>query len=150
MEWWVWLVVSLVLLLLELATPGGFYFVFFGVSALLVGVLTALGITTTDWVEWLLFSAFAIVATALFRRPLLKRFGADLPGVEVDTLVGETAMLLEEIQPGGLGKGELRGTSWNVCNQGRDELRRGQRCRVQRVDGLTLFVNGTESTGASH
>lgn len=150
MEWWIWLVVGLALLVLEIATPGGFYFIFFGASALLVGALTALGVTTTDWVEWGLFSVFAIGTTALFRKPLMLKFGAGLPSPSVDTLVGEMAVVLEAIQPGGLGKAELRGSSWNLCNEGREGLTRGQRCRVQRVDGLTLFVNGAGSPGASN
>ena len=150
MDWWIWLVVGFALLALEIATPGGFYFVFFGAGALLVGLLTALGITTTDWVQWMLFSVFAIVTTALFRRPLLRKFGAGMPSPTVDSLVGEMALVLGPIQPGGLGKAELRGTSWSLCNEGREGLTQGQRCRVQRVDGLTLFVNGAGSPSASN
>ena len=43
MEWWMWIVLGLALLMLEMATPGGFYFIFFGASALLVGVLDLVG-----------------------------------------------------------------------------------------------------------
>ena len=41
--WWHWLVLGLVLLAAELASAGGFYIIFFGVGALVVGVLAALG-----------------------------------------------------------------------------------------------------------
>ena len=150
MVWWIWVVLGFALLVLELATPGGFYFVFFGASALLVGFLTALGITTTDWVEWLLFSVFAIAATALFRRPLLKRFAATIPGGPIDSLVGETATALEGIQPGAWGKAELRGTSWKACNSGGEVLIQGQRCRVERVDGLSIFIRSAESGSSSN
>ena len=37
--WWHWLVLGLVLVVSEMATPGGFYIVFFGVGALAVGIL---------------------------------------------------------------------------------------------------------------
>ncbi len=144
MIWWIWIVLGCALLLLELATPGGFYFIFFGASALIVGLLSAVGITSTDWVEWLLFSVFAIGATALFRRPLLQKFGAGLPGREVDSLIGETATVMEAIHPGAIGKAELRGTSWKACNASGESLVRGQRCRVERVDGLTIFVRSAE------
>ena len=140
MIWWLWIVLGCALLLLEMATPGGFYFAFFGVSALIVGLLTGVGITTTDWVEWLLFSIFAIGTTALFRKPLLQKFGATVPGREVDSLVGEMATATEGIAPGGFGKAELRGTSWNACNSSAEILVRGQRCLVERIDGLTIFV----------
>ena len=145
MVWWIWIVLGFALLLLELATPGGFYFVFFGASALIVGFLTALGVTTTDWVEWLLFSLGAIGATALFRRPLIQRFSASTLSREVDSLVGEMATALEGIQPGSWGKAELRGSSWKACNAGGEVLVSGQRCRVERVDGLSLFIRSAAS-----
>jgi membrane protein implicated in regulation of membrane protease activity len=150
MIWWMWIVLGCALLLLEIATPGGFYFIFFGASALLVGFLTAAGLTSTDWVEWLLFSVFAIGATAVFRKPLLQKFGASTLRGEVDTLVGETATATEPIQPGGFGKAELRGTSWNACNASTESLVRGQRCRVERVDGLTIFVRSAEPGATSN
>ncbi len=39
MIWWYWVVLGLLLTGLELATPGGFFVIFFGVGALLVGGL---------------------------------------------------------------------------------------------------------------
>jgi len=149
MVWWIWIVLGFALLLLELATPGGFYFIFFGISALLVGGLTLLGLTETDWVEWLLFSVFAIGTIAGFRKPLLRRFGVGSPSRDVDSLIGETATAMETIQPGGLGKAELRGASWKACNAGGDGITRGQRCRVERVDGLTLFVRSAGPVGSN-
>ena len=149
MIWWLWIVLGCALLLLEMATPGGFYFAFFGASALVVGILTGVGITPTDWVQWLLFSIFAIGATALLRKPLLQMFGATRGG-EVDSLVGETATATEGIAPGGFGKAELRGTSWNACNASPEILVRGQRLRVERVDGLTIFVRSAEPGAGSN
>jgi membrane protein implicated in regulation of membrane protease activity len=58
----------------------------------------------------------------------------------VDTLVGETAIVSEDIAAGAVGKAELRGTSWTVRSRAMEALRRGQRCRVEQVDGLTLWV----------
>jgi inner membrane protein len=39
-----------------------------------------------------------------------------------------------------VGKAEMRGTSWNTRNIGDQPLARGQRCRVERVEGLMIFV----------
>src|SRR6185503_11993419 len=125
MIWWIWIVLGLALLVLEIATPGGFYFIFFGASAILVGFLTASGTIATDWVEWLLFSVFAIGATGLFRKPLLQKFGPTMPNREVDSLVGETATAMEQIHPGAVGKAELRGTPWSAVNNSQESLVRG-------------------------
>jgi membrane protein implicated in regulation of membrane protease activity len=150
MAWWTWILLGFALVLLELATPGGFYFIFFGASALVVGVLAGLDLTTVAWFEWLLFSVFAIVATAIFRPVLVKRFGPSLEGPAVDTLVGETATAMERINPSGIGKVELRGSAWSATNTGNEGLARGERCRVERVDGLMLYVRQAEPFARSN
>src|SRR5688500_4320057 len=91
MVWWYWIVVGLALTALELATPGGFFAIFFAVSALLIGVLELLGIVERDWMQWVLFPALALVALAIFRRPLLALMRGR-QGEPVDSLVGEVAL----------------------------------------------------------
>jgi membrane protein implicated in regulation of membrane protease activity len=98
----------------------------------------------------MLFSIFAAGATTLFRQRVLNRFGPRMPSGEVDTLIGEVATALEGIQPGAVGKAELRGSSWTAFNSGSRQLERGQRCRVERVDGLTLFIRAAEPGSSSH
>jgi inner membrane protein len=141
MLWWIWILGGLALFAFELLTPGGFFVIFFGVGALVVGLLAGLGIIEAGAVEWLLFSAISIISLLLFRKPLLewmkRREG---PRAPVDSLVGETAVLTEDLPAGGVGKAELRGTSWNVRARESGALPRGQRTRVERVDGLTLWV----------
>ena len=44
MQWWIWVVAAVALLAVELLTPGGFYFLFFGVGALAAGALTLAGV----------------------------------------------------------------------------------------------------------
>jgi membrane protein implicated in regulation of membrane protease activity len=77
----------------------------------------------------------------LFRGPLLKRLKTmDRKGPPVDSMVGEVAIPLEDLAPGSTGKAELRGTEWSVHNAAATPLRKGQRSRVTRVDGLTLWI----------
>jgi len=142
MEWWIWLLLGLFLLLLEMLTPGGFYTIFFGIGAIVVGVLVALGLAEPLWLQWLLFSVLSVMALVLFRRPLLERMQPVAPPREVDSLVGQTALAVDEIPVGDVGKAELRGASWSARNVGANKLLRGQRCRVERVEGLTLCVRG--------
>ena len=140
MLWWVWTLLGLALLGLEVVTPGGFYVLFFGVGAIVVGVLAGLGIGGPPWVQWLLFSVISIVSLALFRDRLLRRMSPAGPPPSIDTLEGEVDVLLEDIAPGAFGKAELRGTAWTARNAGDGVLARGQRCRVTRVDGLTITI----------
>jgi hypothetical protein len=144
MNWWLWLVLGLILIGLEVLTPGGFYVLFFGVGALMVGTLAGLGWGGPTWLQWLLFSAISVVSLLIIRPHLIRLTRSQERPDPMDTLEGETAILTEEVAPGGVGKAELRGTTWTVLNRDERPLPRGRRCRVVKVDGLTLWVRGEE------
>jgi inner membrane protein len=137
MIWWLWIVAGLALLVIELVTPGGLFALFFGAAALLVAPLSALGMGAV-W-QWILFSVASLALLATVRRPLQEKLSRSSP-VRVDSLVGEEVVLLEELAPGATGRAELRGSPWSVRTASAASLRAGQRCRVVRVDGLTLWL----------
>jgi inner membrane protein len=141
MIWWYWMLLGLVLLGVEMATPGGFYILFFGLAALAVGTVTGVGLIQEEWLQWMLFSVLAILSLLVFRGPLLARIKTqDKEMPIVDSIVGESAMPLEDLVPSGTGKAELRGTTWTAHNAGPALLKKGQRCKVERVEGLTLWI----------
>jgi membrane protein implicated in regulation of membrane protease activity len=137
--WWVWLLFGLVLLILEVQAFGNFYLMFFGAGALLVGLVTALGIVEADWLEWVLFTTLSVGALALFRARILQTLASSTSN-KVDSMIGETAIVVDDIAGGGVGKAELRGTVWNAQNGGASVAPKGARCRVERVEGLTLWI----------
>ena len=143
--WWGWFLFGFALLGLEMAAPGGFYFMFFGTGAVLVGVLAWTGLLSEAWVELTLFSAFSVVSSLFFRKPLLARFGAKPSEAVIDSLVGETGTVIDDIDPGAFGKVELRGSAWRAKNIGDGTLKRGDRGRVGQVDGLVLWIRREES-----
>lgn len=138
--WWHWLVVGLLLVLVELATPGGFFVMFFGLAAVVVGLLAGAGMGGPLWFQLLLFSGLSIVSLVLFRARLLRRFQRDPQAPQVDSLVGEIGLLEGAIAPGQIGRIEVRGAAWSARNATSSEIPRGMRCRVVRVNGLMLDV----------
>jgi membrane protein implicated in regulation of membrane protease activity len=140
MVWWLWVLAGIALLAFEVATPGGLFALFFGVGALCVAPLAALGLPET--IQWLAFSAISLVGLATLRGQLLRRLGnKPAPSAEIaGELVGEQAVLTTDLAAGGEGKAELRGTPWTVRAASGIPLAKGQRCRVERVEGLTLWV----------
>jgi membrane protein implicated in regulation of membrane protease activity len=60
-------------------------------------------------------------------------------------MVGELAVALDPIAPGGQGRAELRGTTWTARNLASTPLAAGQSIRVERIDGLTIHVRPEES-----
>jgi membrane protein implicated in regulation of membrane protease activity len=138
--WWHWLVFGLLLMMGEVATPGGFYIIFFGIGAVAVGLLSGLDAAGPVWFQILLFSALSIGSLLLFRARLLRWLQLDPQRPPVDALVDEIATATTVLAPGEVGKVELRGSSWSARNVSETALTPGARCRVLAVEGLMLKV----------
>lgn len=138
--WWHWLVLGLVLAVAEIAAAGGFYLLFFGIGATLVGVLAAFGAAGPTWMQTLLFTVLSAGSLLLFRTRLLKAVQHDPQAPAIDTLVGEVGAVVDALSPGAVGRIELRGTVWSARNDGGGPLPVGARCRITRVEGLLLHV----------
>jgi inner membrane protein len=141
MQWWHWLALGLILVALEMAAAGGFYVIFFGIAALAIGGLHLFDLAGPVWFQFLLFSVISVAALLLFRNPLIRLLKLDEKAADdVDSMVGETAVPLEDIAPGAVGRAELRGSAWTARNGTGATLARGQRCRVVRVERLMIVL----------
>lgn len=138
--WWHWLVLGLVLVVGEVATPGGFYLLFFGLGAIIVGILASAGMAGSETIQVLSFSVLSLGLLALFRARLLHWMQGNPQAPAIDTLVGEIATTTEPIEPHAVGRVELRGTSWSARNASDTVIDTGRRCKVSRVEGLMLYV----------
>lgn len=140
MAWWAWVIVGLFLLVVELLAVGNFYIFFFGIGAVLVGLLALTGFAGPIWLQWLLFPLFSLLTLALLRKRLLMSTAIPIGRPDRDDFIGLTAIAAEEIVPDGAGRVEMRGTIWNARNLGISALERGDRCQVLDIQGLTLGV----------
>ena len=143
MLWWMWMLFGFALLAVEMFTPGLFYFFFFGVGAILVGALGGIGVEASPSLQWLLFSIFSVATLLLFRQKLMGLLDSKTTNArtgDLDSIVGEVMTLLDDLAPNATGKAEGRGSSWTVVNGSSEPLRKGQRCRVYQMEGLTLWV----------
>lgn len=138
----VWIIVGLAIMCMELFMPG-FILVFFGLGAVLTGLLVwvlPIGVNT----QLIAFAALSIVLLVSFRRSAQGYFlgrvsGSNPAGLPVDTPVGETAIVTEDIVPNSpKGKVEFHGTAWNADA---DELiKTGTRVTIVERHDLTLKV----------
>ncbi len=138
---WNWVVLGLALLAIEILTPG-FYLLWIGLAALIVGALSlALG-DAAFWgwhAQVIVFLALSLTSAYLGRRlmaggeaqtdqPLLNRRG--------EQLIGRTATLTEPIREG-YGRIQLGDTTWRVSGP---DLPAGARVKVVSVNDLELVV----------
>jgi hypothetical protein len=141
LTWWAWLILGGLLMAAELLLPTGFFLFFFGVGAALTGCLEALGLLPSFSSQGLAFIAISFASIVLLRKPMLTKFHLrNKHHSSVDSLVGQTAIVLEAIAPQSVGKVELRGACWSAVNIGFEPLSLNERCRVEKVEGLTLHV----------
>jgi membrane protein implicated in regulation of membrane protease activity len=145
MIWWYWILVGLVLAAIELATPGGFFVIFFALAAVIVGLLELAGLLDADALQWALFSILAVASLALFRKPLLERMNRGRTDDAVDSLVGELATAVDAIPSGQHGRAELRGAMWTARNVDALTTVAGERCRVVAVRGLEIDIRPERS-----
>ena len=138
MPWWGWIVLGMVILISEIIVSTDFYLVFFAASAVIVGLLVLLGVSFPVSAQWLLFAALSIGMLVLFRASLREKIKTREQ--DVDKLEDEIAVATEQLAAGGTGQAELRGSTWRARNIGELDLEVGDRCRVERVDGLVLSI----------
>src|SRR5438309_2088576 len=105
--WWHWLVFGLILAVAELGTAGGFYLIFFGIGAVLVGLLSALDAAGPPWMQTLLFSLLSVGSLLLFRTRLLNALQRNPQRPAIDTLVGEIGSAVDALAPDAVGQIEL-------------------------------------------
>jgi membrane protein implicated in regulation of membrane protease activity len=136
--WWVWVLAAFLLLIIEFFTTTA-HVGFFAVGAFLVAILVALGIGGPLWFQLIFFAASSVLLLIFVRPVVVRKLGLNKTPV-VDAIAGEQAVALEEIAAEGDGRAEMRGTTWSARNVGATALARGQKCVVDRVVGLTLYV----------
>jgi len=135
-EWW-WVIGGLVLLGLEIMMPAT-YFLWFGVSAIVVGALSIL-VDLTWQVQVLVFIALAIVLVIVGRRFFANRRAGESTSPinrRAEGFIGQTFVLMEPIVNG---SGRIRAgdTTWRVTGP---DAASGRHVRVVAVDGAMLLV----------
>ncbi|EAP92494.1 MULTISPECIES: NfeD family protein [Vibrio] len=140
---WHWLAFGLALLALELVGTAG-YFLWIGISAMLVGAL--LGALPIGWqMQWLSFASFSLITTWLWWRRQLSNDKQSDAGRELNQrekqLVGQTTRVDTDIQKGKC-RIRLGDTTWSAVSA--QDLEAGTEVIVTAVDGIVLTITPTK------
>lgn len=139
---YIWIIVGLIIMSMELFLPG-FILCFFGLGAVLTGLLLAfvpLGFNA----QLVLFAVLSIGTLVSFRRYAQGYFtgkvsNPDPSGRSLEMHTGETAIVTEDILPNSpRGKVEFHGTSWNADAD--VEIKKGAKVTIVERHDLTLKV----------
>jgi inner membrane protein len=140
--WWHWMVFGVVLVLLELAVPS-FFLVWFGVGAILVGIVLAMLPSLSFSWQILTWIACSVVFVALWFRIFKPGLHKTRSGMAKGAAIGEVGLVTREIRPHGTGevrfqKPLLGADVWESMAD--EEIRMGERVRVLDVEGNILKV----------
>ncbi|PSW67365.1 NfeD family protein [Photobacterium leiognathi] len=139
MNFWHWLAIGLVLLLLELLGTAG-YLLWLGISAVLVSILVLM--LPISWpLQWFSFAVFALFTTWLWWRYQHKKDKSDASVTKLNQrgaqMIGQRSVVTEAIVAGA-GRLQFGDTTWSVVTE--VDLEAGQKVEVVAVEGITLVI----------
>lgn len=139
---WVWLIVCLGMLVLEVITVGNLVSLWFS-----FGALAALGTTfLTDSVAVQL-AVFAIVSVAalIMIRPMTKNLlRGNVVSTNADRLIGRQFILNESINQDSWGKIKVHGEEWSATTADQSSISAQTRVEVIAIEGVKLIVKSVE------
>lgn len=143
-EWWHWIVGGIVLVLAELVIPS-FFIVWFGLGALLTGLLTlAFGLSVTAQLATWTLASLAMVG--LWFRVFKQSFVKTRVGTADGEVIGEIGLLVSAVAPFERGKVRFQrpvlGSEEWVCLADAP-IAAGERVKVVAVEGSFLKVSKT-------
>ncbi len=93
-EWWHWILGGFVLIGLELIIPS-FTIIWFGLGALLVGLLVAVSPAMPDWLQVLLWAVASVAFTVMWFKYLKPKGDRTHAGLSKEGIVGETGIIIK-------------------------------------------------------
>ena len=134
-----WLIILVILVVIELATMGLTTIWFAGGSliAFIAAVLHA-GLP----LQIILFFAVSFVLLFFTRPVALKHFNVDRIKTNAESLVGETGVVLEEINNiQSSGRIQVKGQEWTARNaEDKNTVAVGRLVKIRRIEGVKLIV----------
>ncbi len=139
--YWHWWILGLVLLVAEMLSPTGFFLLWIGVAAILVGVVSWL-VPALGWeVEMILFGVLSVASFFVWKRLRPAQVESDQPSLNRrgHSYVGRTFTLTSPIV-NGIGTLHVDDSQWRISGA---DVPAGTQVRVVAADGSTLRVERT-------
>lgn len=135
----VWLIIFVACIVIEIATMGLFTIWFAG-GALIAAIAAAIG--GPVWLQVTLFLATSAVLLFLTRPIAVKYFNKDRIKTNVESLVGQQAIVISEINNlQGIGQVTVNGQEWSARNVNAEaEIPVGSVVVIRAISGVKLMV----------
>ncbi len=140
-----WLGMAVVFLIVEAACPIHLVSLWFA-----AGSLVALAVWALGGALWLQIALFLVVSCLLLAMlwPLTKKFlTPGLKSTNIDSVIGSQGLVTAPIDNvSAAGQVKLNGMEWTARSTSGDPIPLGTRIRVDRIEGVKVFVSPAEAT----
>ncbi len=135
---WVWLVVAIIFIVIEAITVG-LTTIWFAAGAL-VGLILAF-FKVPVMAQVIIFLIVSLVLLGTTRKVFVNKLKTGSQKTNVDALIGEEAVVLEEITPHNVGLVKVKGQNWTAAAYDKDAtIAEGETVKVKAIEGVKLIV----------
>lgn len=140
MIWHYWIIFGIVLMILEIFTPG-FLLASFGFGAFSSSIVAYFGFEF----KWQLL-VFSIITLSIFFgiRPIYKRYFErfdDQRKTGVDALIGKTCKVTESIvNSDNVGRIQVGGENWKALSEDGQDIEQDELVIITKIEGATAYV----------
>ncbi len=143
MEYYWWFTVALLFFIMEIMTPG-FVLLWFGVGALVAGLLDLAGVSNI-FVQIIVFVVVSIVLVFLSRTLFKNVFMRSSPGADLrtnaDAMIGKAGIVTEIVDNiHSTGRVLIEGQDWGARSSDESVIKPGERIRILRIEGVHLVI----------
>jgi len=140
---WIWIVLGVVLIVSEFFVPG-LIVIFFGVSAVITGIVSYFGLIQGISLQFFFWAVLSFVLLILLRAQVKKWFPsleAYEPANADRDMIGREVEVIEDVgDESNPGRIRYLGTSWKAASSG-GVIRAGEKAKITGRDNLLLYIS---------
>ncbi len=143
-----WLIIGIILSALEILTPG-FVIICFGISALIVALISYLGVDNLV-IQSIVFTVFSLVFTLLsrtiFKKYLIRNSENNKIKTSLEKMIGSYGIVAETIDNDkSLGRVLVNSEDWAARSFDNSIIEKDCKIKVKKIDGIKLIVEKIDS-----
>ena len=135
---WIWLAAAIIFIIIEAVTVG-LTTIWFAAGALVALILALIKVGVG--VQVAVFLILSLVLLATTRKIFVNKLKTGSEKTNVDALVGEEAVVLEDITPFNTGLVKVKGQNWTAIAADKDaSILKGSTVTIKAIEGVKLIV----------
>ena len=135
---WIWLAAAIIFIIIEAVTVG-LTTIWFAAGALVALILALIKVGVG--VQVAVFLILSLVLLATTRKIFVNKLKTGSEKTNVDALVGEEAVVLEDITPFNTGLVKVKGQNWTAIAADKDaSILKGSTAKIKAIEGVKLIV----------